>query len=54
MFFGLFEGPLKARRIRLMHDGRLSNASRNCEDNPRRRGYTQHSRSRYSRDPRQK
>ena len=24
MFFGLFEGPLKARRIRLMHDGRLS------------------------------
>ena len=54
MFFGLFEGPLKARRIRLMHDGRLSNASRNCEDNPRRRCYTQLSRSRYARDPRQK
>src|SRR6202051_2339462 len=32
-----------------MHDGRLSNASRNCEDNPRRRCYTQHSRSRYAR-----
>jgi hypothetical protein len=33
MFFGLFEGPLKARRIWLMHDGRLSKASRNCENN---------------------
>ena len=54
MFFGLFEGPLKAPAF-----GSCTMAV--CRMRPeivktisRRRGYTEFSRSRYSRDPLQK